>query len=168
MGSSDDWDAGDDGRAGMGKAAGLEELIGLYISTLQGLIATLPASEEGFEEERALWGDEKRIMFLLAKAQAVWLTSGLRYWRQVADIMADRGMSLTDVVTASMVEGKDPVVRNIALLDEARIALREVAELSMSEAKSLRRKLLEIEEKLRESEAAQAEEGRRFHKVKPS
>ncbi|MEM9010191.1 MAG: hypothetical protein AAGE18_03120 [Pseudomonadota bacterium] len=147
----------------------MDELIALYLTTLRDIIAALPASEERLKADER-WGlaDERRILFLLAQAQAAWLTSGLRYWRQMAEILATQGIGLGDAARDDAAWEQDRLMRHLLLVDKARAALREVADLSLSEAKALRRKLLEIEGHLRAAEAGpDGAEPRRYGKVKP-
>ena len=95
-------------------------------------------------------------MLLLAKAQVTWLTSGLRYWKQIAEIVGKSGLGLVDLATQTNdIDPKDEnarTMRQLVLIDKARACLREVGEASLSEAETLRRELHKIEQELRDTQ----------------
>ena len=110
-------------------------------------------------------------MMLLAKAQVAWLTSGLRYWKHIAEIVGKSGLGLVDLATkATDADANDEnarTMRQLVLIDKARACLREVGEASMSEAEALRRELMKIEAELRETQSpGQGPEGMRTWRMK--
>jgi len=138
-------------KPGFGEIGSVNDLVELYVDTLQAWIDALPQKRAGTEP--AL-GSNREILLLLARAQAEWLTSGLRYGQQISDLMADSGFDMAGLtaVAKSMTEDTptEQTMRQLALIDKARGFLRQVADASLSEAEALRTQLLEIEASLRE------------------
>ncbi len=152
-----------------GEIGNIDDLVELYVDTLQSWIDVLPQSLGDAEPAP---GSNREILLLLARAQAEWLTSGLRYGRQVRDLMAAGGFDMAGLAAAAKAMAEDGpadlTLRQLALIDKARGFLRQVAEASLSEAEALRSQLLEIEAELRELQGG-APEGaaRRNVRAKP-
>ncbi|MGM0584854.1 MAG: hypothetical protein ACQEUZ_09385 [Pseudomonadota bacterium] len=143
------------GQDGPSAEPGTERLVADYLDAIRLAVDALSALR-GAGDQRAP-GSEGEILLLLARAQAAWLTGGLRYWREIADILARGGEDLADAAlkdAAAPDDGDDDEAerarRRMVLLDKARASLREIGEVSVSEAEALRARLLEIESELRE------------------
>ena len=150
------------------EVAGVEELVGLYVNALRSMIDAIPADLATGEPGM---GSREEIMMLLAKAQVAWLTSGLRYWKHIAEIVGKSGLGLLELATQAKDLQGDPettrTMQQLVLIDKARACLREVGEVSMSEAEALRRELQKIEAELRATmDPGPGPEGRRGHRVK--
>lgn len=134
-----------------GEISSMNELVKLYVDTLQAWTDALPQSRAGSEPAP---GSSREILLLLARAQAEWLTSGLRYGRQISGLMAERGFDLAGLAAvAKPMADETPseqTLRQLVLIDKARGFLQQVAEASLSEAEALRTQLLKIEDELRE------------------
>ena len=142
---------------------GVEELVGLYANAVRTMIDAIPA-DLGTDEPSM--GSREEIMMLLAKAQVAWLTSGLRYWKQIGEIVGKSGLGLMEVAAKTRETDGDPetkrTMQQLVLVDKARACLREVGEVSLSEAEALRRELQKIEAELRATiDPGPAPEGRR-------
>ena len=153
---------------GSGEAAGIEDMVNLYMGAVRAMIDALPAGGTSGEPPT---GSREEIMMLLAKAQVAWLTSGLRYWKHIAEIVGKSGLGLVDLATkATDADANDEnarTMRQLVLIDKARACLREVGEASMSEAEALRRELMKIEAELRETQSpGQGPEGMRTWRMK--
>ena len=153
---------------GSGEAAGIEDMVNLYMGAVRSMIDALPAGGTSGEPPT---GSREEIMMLLAKAQVAWLTSGLRYWKHIAEIVGKSGLGLVDLATkATDADANDEnarTMRQLVLIDKARACLREVGEASMSEAETLRRELMKIEAELRETQSpGQGPEGKRTWRMK--
>ncbi len=115
----------------------IEVMTKMYLSSVKSILDSL----EEYEGD----GSAADIMYLLAQAQARWLSSSLRYWQQIAAIVSARGIeSIKPDGT-----GESAQARRVRMLDKARAALREVSTLSLREAKLLQKDLLKIEAELR-------------------
>lgn len=116
----------------------------MYLSAVSGVLSSL----KEYEENDA--GFTSDVMYVLAQAQVRWLTSALRYWTQIATIVSTQG---ADAMEALKAEGTDlsPEARRLVVLDKARAALRDVSDMSLSEAKLLQRDLMKIEADLRDT-----------------
>lgn len=134
-----------------GEIGSMDDLVKLYVDTLHAWTEALPHSRDASEPAM---GSSREIMLLLARAQAEWLTSGLRYGRQISDLMAERGFDLAGLAAvARPMTHESPTeqtLRQIQLIDKARGFLQQVAEASLSEAEALRTQLLKIEAELRD------------------
>jgi hypothetical protein len=141
-------------KPGFGEIGDMNELVALYVDTVQAWIDALPQHRD---ESEPTPGSNREIMLLLARAQAAWLTSGLRYGQQVSALMADRGMDLaglTSLVREPPADATpDETRRQIELIDKARDFLTQVADASLTEAETLRIQLLKIERELRALQA---------------
>lgn len=128
-------------RAVFDDPASLDDLAEMYLAAVSGVLASLKI--EG--DERGFASD---VTYLLAQAQVRWLTSALRYWTQIASIISTQG---ADAAGAIRPDGRrlSPEARRLIVLDKARAALREISELSLTEARLLQRDLMEIEADLR-------------------
>ena len=122
----------------------IEDLTALYVSAVSSVLSSLKA----YEENNAGYASD--AMFVLAQAQARWLTSAMRYWTQIATIVSVQG---ADAMEAMKSDGPDisPEAQRLVILDKARGALREISEVSLSEAKLLQRDLMKIEADLRDT-----------------
>lgn len=152
-----------------GDAKGIEDLVTLYIGAIRAMIDAIPTD---LVAGGPRMGSRQEILLLLAKAQVAWLTSGLRYWRQIAEIVGRSGLGLIDVASKSSGVSADEetarTMRQLVLIDRARACLREVGEASMSEAETLRRELLKIEQELRATQGPdQGPQGKRTWRAKP-
>lgn len=149
--------------------AGVEELVGLYVNAIRSMIDALPGDLGLGEPEM---GSRQEIMLLLAKAQVAWLTSGLRYWKHIAEILGKKGLGLVELAAqAKAADGADKeksrTVQQLVLIDKARACLREVGEASLSEAETLKRELMKIEEELRATQdRGPGPKGKRQHRTK--
>ena len=116
----------------------------MYLSAVSSVLSSL----KEYEENDA--GFASDVMYVLAQAQVRWLTSALRYWTQIATIVSTQG---SDAMEAIRQDGSDlsPEARRLIVLDKARAALREVSDMSLSEAKLLQRDLMKIEADLRDT-----------------
>ena len=149
----------------------LESLVELYLNAMRLMIDALPAAAS-LSPGAPRMGSEREILMLLARAQSVWLTSGLRYWKQMAEILASHGIGLADLIREPAGEddgGADlQTMRRLKLLDEARACLREISDASMSEAEALRAQLMKIETDLRATQDQEpAPLGKRHGRWKP-
>lgn len=128
-------------------------MVNLYMGAVRSMIEAIPASGVSGEPKT---GSREEIMMLLAKAQVAWLTSGLRYWKHIAEIVGKSGLGLVDLATkANAMETNDDnarTMRQLVLIDKARACLRDVGEASIGEAETLRRELMKIEAQLRETQ----------------
>ncbi|RBW53752.1 hypothetical protein [Ruegeria sp. A3M17] len=127
-----------------GNPGSIDDMVAMYLEALEGVLGSLrDYSEKGARVE-------PDVMFLLAQAQARWLSSALRYWQQIATIVSTQG---TDAIEATIPSADGPSLeaRQLIVLDKARAVLREISDLSLSEAKLLQRDLMEIEAELRKS-----------------
>ncbi len=120
----------------------IDDMAAMYLSALKDVLASLKDHETG---GRRFQSD---VMYLLAQAQARWLTSALRYWQQVAAIIGTQGVDAIEAIVPEP-KGQSLEAQQLVLLDKARAILREISELSMSEAKLLQRDLMDIEAELR-------------------
>ncbi len=136
-----------------GGMSGVEEMVKLYIGAVRSMIDAIPA-DLGQGEPAS--GSRQEILMLLAKAQVAWLTSGLRYWKHIAEIVGKSGMGLVELASQTPPGDTDDetkrTMQQLVLIDKARACLREVGEVSLSEAEALRRELMKIEEELRASQ----------------
>ncbi|WP_370400356.1 hypothetical protein [Sulfitobacter sp. JB4-11] len=121
-----------------------EDLAAIYLSAISNVLSSL----RDYEENNA--GFASDVMYVLAQAQVRWLTSALRYWTQIATIVSVQG---SDAMDALQSDGSEASVeaRRLIVLDKARAALREISDMSLSEAKLLQRDLMKIETDLRET-----------------
>ena len=138
-------------KPGFGEIGNMNELVTLYVDTLRTWIDALPQKQDDAEP---LPGSSREILLLLARAQAVWLTSGLRYGRQISELMAQQGLDFAGLSALGLPDENgnttDVTMRQLALIDKARRFLQQVADASLSEAEALRKELLRIEAELRE------------------
>lgn len=160
------------GQDGPRAEPGMERLVGECLDAIRLAVDALSALRGGGDQRAP--GSEGEILLLLARAQAAWLTGGLRYWREIADILARGGEDLADAAlkeAAAPGDGDDEAERarrRMILLDKARASLREIGEVSVSEAEALRARLLEIEGELRETvDGGPETEPRRRARPKP-
>lgn len=130
--------------AGLSDPSSVDDMVSMYLSAIKSVLTSL----KEYEDKGAASGSD--IMYLLAQAQAKWLSSALRYWQQVATIIATQGTDAVDAIKPDQpgAEMSDEA-RRLLLLDKARAALRDISDLSITEAKLLRRDLMEIEAELR-------------------
>lgn len=132
----------------------------LYADMIQGWITALqrPGGEAEGEAELDLSRD---LVELLARAQVAWLSSGLRYGRQISDLMLAQKDDLRDFVGALKPSPDGPPdrldLRQAAVIDRARRVLQQVADASISEAEALRNELLKIETDLRSLQSSGAD-----------
>ena len=131
----------EDKGGGFSDPASIEDMTTMYLTAVKGVLNSL----KDYESK----GGGSEIMYLLAQAQAKWLTSALRYWQQVATIISTQGAEAVEAIKPDA-NGPSDEARQLMILDRARAALREISDLSMSEAKVLQRELMEIEEELRD------------------
>lgn len=136
----------------------MEDMTAMYLSAVKGVLDSLAEYENN--------KSSSDIMYLLAQAQARWLTSALRYWQQIAVIIGTHGVDAVEKIKPTT-DGASQDARRVMMLDKARAALREVSDLSLREAKTLQRDLMEIEAELRECMAPTGDDldaARRFAK----
>ncbi|MDK3074156.1 hypothetical protein QO034_13630 [Sedimentitalea sp. JM2-8] len=136
----------------------------LYADMVQGWISAFqrPGDDAGGDVETDFGRD---VMELLARAQIAWLNSGLRYGRQISDLMLAHKGDLGDFAEALKPPADGPPdrldLRQTAMIDTARRLLQQVADASLSEAEALRAELLKIEAELRSLQNAGADAGPR-------
>lgn len=121
--------------------ASIDDMATMYLSAVKSVLDSLK------EYENNTSGSD--VMYLLAQAQARWLTSALRYWQQIATIIGTHGTEALETIKPDP-DGASAEAHRVKMLDKARGALREVSELSLREAKLLQRDLMKIEAELRE------------------
>ncbi len=139
----------------------IDDMASMYLFAVKSILASLKEQEENFDAHGA------DIMYVLAQAQARWLTSALRYWTQIANIVGTQGAAAVEVIKPSP-DGPSDEARRLILLDKARGTLREISDLSLSEAKLLQRELMEIEAEMRDLLIPDdLDEPGRFHGYKP-
>lgn len=141
----------------------IDDMVAMYLAALKGVLGSL--REYGESGGRV----EPEVMYLLAQAQARWLSSALRYWQQIATIVSTQGAGAIEASIPSA-DGPSLEARQLVVLDKARAVLREISDLSLSEAKLLQRELLEIEAELRKSVQPQDDDRdgpHRYAKSKP-
>ncbi len=138
-----------------GEIGNMDDLVGLYVDTLQAWIDILPQRRDDADPTP---GSQQEILLLLARAQAAWLTSGLRYGRQISELMSASGMDLAGMAALKGGGTSDQTLQQLALIDKARSFLVQVADASLSEAEALRSQLLEIEAALRDVQDSGPEE----------
>tara|TARA_R110000787_G_scaffold57795_5_gene131861 strand:- start:553 stop:1023 length:471 start_codon:yes stop_codon:yes gene_type:complete len=142
-----------------GNPESIEVMTEMYLSAVKSVLDSLKEYEKD--------SSESDIMFLLAQAQARWLSSALRYWQQIATIIGTRGIETVDAIKPDGA-GASAEARRVRMLDKARAALREVSNLSLREAKLLQNDLVKIEADLRECVSSTEEDldgPRRFAKI---
>jgi hypothetical protein len=144
-----------------GDPASIDDMASMYLSAVKSILASLKEAEKNSD------GSASDIMYVLAQAQTRWLTTALRYWTQIATIVTTQG---TDAVNAIKPGegGPSEEAKRLILLDKARATLREISDLSLSEAKMLQRDLMSIEEELRSLVGPEPEgkDPHRFQKYK--
>jgi hypothetical protein len=84
----------------------------------------------------------------MARAQLAFLTAGLDLGRQLAEVQLRRGMRLGEPLAAALRDGELGERERQALIEEARGYLREVATISLDEARNLSRTLADIDRRL--------------------
>lgn len=151
-------------RPDLGGIGDMNALSELYADMIQGWIAAL--QRPGGEAEGDVEPDLSRdVVELLARAQIAWLSSGLRYGRQISDLMLAQKDDLRDFAGALKPSPDDPPdrldLRQAAVIDRARRVLQQVADASISEAEALRNELLKIETDLRNLQSADTDTGPR-------
>lgn len=135
---------------GFSDPSSVDDMVGMYLSAVKGVLSSLNDYEtkDGETKGGAVGSD---VMYLLAQAQAKWLTSALRYWQQVATIISTQGTDAVDAIKPETNgDGMSDEARRLFILDKARAALREISDLSIAEAKLLQRDLMEVEAELRD------------------
>ena len=124
-----------------GSPGSIDVMAEMYLSAVKNVLDSL----KEYEDDSA----KSDVMYLLAQAQARWLSSALRYWEQIATIISTRGTDAVDAIKTDETEAS-PEARRVMLMDNARAALREVSELSLREAKLLQNDFVKIEAELRD------------------
>ncbi len=121
-----------------------EDLASVYLSAVSSVLSSL----KDYEENNS--GFASDVMYVLAQAQVRWLTSAMRYWTQIATIVSTQG---SDAINALQPSGSEMSVeaQRLVVLDKARAALREISDMSLSEAKLLQQDLMKIEADLRDT-----------------
>ena len=119
----------------------IEVMTEMYLSAVKSVLDSL--------NEAADDGTDSDIMYLLAQAQARWLSSALRYWQQIAAILSARSIQVAAEINNGD-GGASADARRVRMLDKARAALREISTLSFREAKLLQNDFVKIEAELRE------------------
>ena len=151
-----------------GDVSGMEEMVKLYVGAIRSVLDAIPAD---LGQGDPAPGTRQEILMLLAKAQIAWLTSGLRYWKHIAEIVGKSGLGLLDLATQNPPKDADDdtkrAMQQLVLIDKARACLREIGEASMSEAEALRRELTKIEKDLRATQdPGPGPKGKRMHRGK--
>ncbi len=134
----------------------IDDMAAMYLAAVKSVLESLKEYEDN--------GSGSDIMYLLAQAQARWLSSALRYWQQIAGIIGERGSEAANAMKPDT-DGPSAEARRVMMLDKARAALRDVSDLSLREAKLLQGDLMKIEAELRECMAQpedELDEARRF------
>lgn len=119
----------------------IDAMAEMYLSAVKSVLDSL----KDYEDDSS--GSD--VMYLLAQAQARWLSSALRYWQQIATIINTRGIDAVDAIKPDE-NGTSAEARRVRMLDQARAALREVSNMSLREAKLLQNEFAKIEAELRE------------------
>lgn len=119
----------------------IDAMAEMYLSAVKSVLDSLKEYEDD--------SSGSDVMYLLAQAQARWLSSALRYWQQIATIINTRGIEAVDAIKPDE-NGTSAEARRVRMLDQARAALREVSNMSLREAKLLQNEFAKIEAELRE------------------
>jgi hypothetical protein len=147
-------------RPDLGGIGDMNALSELYADMIQGWITALQRPD-GKTEGKMEPDFGRDVVKLLARAQIAWLSSGLRYGRQVSDLMLAQKDDLRDFAEALKPSPDGPPDRldlhQAAVIDRARRVLQQVADASISEAEALRNELLKIETDLRSLQSAGAD-----------
>lgn len=136
---------GNDGnplRGPFGDPESMDDLAKMYMAAVETVLSSL----KDYEDKSGARGAD--VLYVLAQAQTRWLTGALRYWTQIASIVGTQGV---DAVEALQPDPNGPTdeAKRLIVLDKARAALREISDMSLSEAKLLQRDLMKIDEDLR-------------------
>lgn len=149
-------------RGPFGDPESIDDLAKMYMSA----VSTILASLKDYEEKSGARGAD--VLYVLAQAQTRWLTGALRYWTQIASIVGNQGVNAVEALQPDP-NGPSDDAKRLILLDKARAALREISDLSLSEAKLLQRDLMTIEKDLRaafDADALKRDDAHRYAKVK--
>lgn len=102
--------------------------------------ATAEATGEGSET--------KALVGVLAEAQLAFLSAGLGYGLQLADLYARRAPRIAEPLVGALGEGGLDAAQRSALVEETHGYLREAGEIAMAEARTFARTLSEIDQRL--------------------